>query len=112
MALKVLMRKKELTEKQKQLVELRKVSETFPTREINLEKAIEEAETEEEKRSSKKRLKSLKPIRLKMKQRLQKLRLKLPASKRRLKRLKDPHPLAPQQNNQKTKKKREVILCQ
>lgn len=50
MALKVLMRKKELTEKQKQLVELRKVSETFPTREINLEKAIEEAETEEEKK--------------------------------------------------------------
>lgn len=50
MALKVLMRKKELTEKQKQLVELRKASETFPIREINLEKAIEEAETEEEKK--------------------------------------------------------------
>lgn len=50
MALKVLMRKKELTEKQKQLIELRKVSETFPNREINLEKAIEEAETEEEKK--------------------------------------------------------------
>lgn len=49
MALKVLMRKKELTEKQKQLLELRKVSETFATREVDLEKAIEEAATEEEK---------------------------------------------------------------
>lgn len=49
MALKVLMRKKELTEKQKQLSELRAISETFATREVDLEKAIEEATTEEEK---------------------------------------------------------------
>ena len=49
MALKVLMRKKELTEKQRQLSELRKVSETFATREVDLEKAIEEATTDEEK---------------------------------------------------------------
>lgn len=48
MALKVLMRKKELTEKQKALSELRKVSESFASREIDLEKAIEEASTDEE----------------------------------------------------------------
>lgn len=69
MALKVLMRKKELTEKQKQLVELRKVSETFPTREINLERRLKRPKPKRKKRSSKKRLKSLKPIKLKMKQR-------------------------------------------
>ena len=51
MALKVLMRKKELTEKQNELSELRKISETFPTREVDLEKAIEEAETDEEKKA-------------------------------------------------------------
>lgn len=49
MALKVLMRKKELTEKQKQLSELRAISETFAAREVDLEKAIEEATTDEEK---------------------------------------------------------------
>lgn len=48
MALKVLMRKKELTEKQRVLTELRKTSGSFATREIDLAKAIEEASTDEE----------------------------------------------------------------
>lgn len=49
MALRALMKRKELTGLNKQLEELRAKSETFATREAELEQAIEEAETEEEK---------------------------------------------------------------
>lgn len=48
MALKVLMLRKKLGEKNKELNELRKTTEAFVTREAELEKSIEEAATEEE----------------------------------------------------------------
>jgi HK97 family phage major capsid protein len=48
MALKVLMLRKKLGEKNKELSELRKTTDAFVTREAELEKAIEEAATEEE----------------------------------------------------------------
>jgi HK97 family phage major capsid protein len=51
MALKVLMLRKKLGEKNKELAELRKKSEEFETREADLEKSIEEAETDEEKKA-------------------------------------------------------------
>ena len=51
MALKVLMLRKKLSEKNKELSDLRKTSEGFATREAELEKSIEEAETEEEKKA-------------------------------------------------------------
>lgn len=51
MALKVLMLRKKLGEKNKELNELRKAAEGFATREADLEKSIEEAETEEEKKA-------------------------------------------------------------
>jgi len=49
MALKVLMLRKKLNEKNKELADLRKAAESFTTREAELEKSIEEAATEEEK---------------------------------------------------------------
>ncbi len=49
MALKVLMLRKKLSEKNKELSDLRKTSEGFSTREAELEQSIEEAKTEEEK---------------------------------------------------------------
>lgn len=49
MALKVLMLRKKLGEKQTELAELRKTAAGFLTRETELEKSIEEADTEEEK---------------------------------------------------------------
>jgi HK97 family phage major capsid protein len=51
MALKVLMLRKKLGEKNKELSDLRKTSEGFLAREAELEKSIEEAETEEEKKA-------------------------------------------------------------
>ena len=49
MALKVLMLRKKLGEKQKELIEVRAKAEGYSLREAELEKAIEEAETDEEK---------------------------------------------------------------
>lgn len=49
MALKVLMLRKKIGEKQAALTELRKAAEGFETREAELEKSIEEAVTDEEK---------------------------------------------------------------
>lgn len=51
MALKVLMLRKKLSEKNKELNELRKTTEGFVTREAELEKSIEEATTEDEKKT-------------------------------------------------------------
>jgi len=49
MALKVLMLRKRLTEKQEALAQLRTAAEGFATREADLERAIDEAKTDEEK---------------------------------------------------------------
>ena len=49
MALKVLMLRKKISEKQTALTELRKAAEGFETREAELERSIEEAVTDEEK---------------------------------------------------------------
>lgn len=49
MALKVLMLRKKLNEKNKELNDVRKITEGFATREAELEQSIEEATTEEEK---------------------------------------------------------------
>lgn len=50
MALRVLMLRKRIDEKKKELEELRKKIEGFETREAEIEKAIEEAETDDEKK--------------------------------------------------------------
>ena len=49
MALKVLMLRKKISEKKEALNELRKAAESFETREAELEQAIAEAETDEQK---------------------------------------------------------------
>ena len=49
MALKALMLRRKIDDKQKELAELRAASEALKTRETELERAIAEAETEEEK---------------------------------------------------------------
>lgn len=49
MALRALMKRKELTDLKKQLEQLRAKSESFATREAELEQAIDEANTDEEK---------------------------------------------------------------
>jgi HK97 family phage major capsid protein len=51
MALKVLMLRKKLSEKNKELSDLKKALEGFTAREAELEKSIEEAETDEEKKA-------------------------------------------------------------
>ena len=51
MALKVLMLRKRLTDKQQELDALKRAAESFSTREAELAEAIEEASTEEEKQT-------------------------------------------------------------